>query len=389
MRTAAGLLVALLSGAASAYPTMIRHGYTQCATCHVDPSGGTLLTEYGRAQSELLLSTRWGSASEEEPGPSSRFLFGAVRTPDSTILGGWLRNGYIWNSVGGKLVDQRLLQMRADLAAAFRAGPLRAAAEVGYATASSAAYSELASITRNANGANLVSREHWIGLGLADDAVLLRAGRIQLPFGLRNIEHTSFVRTATRTDINQDQQDGVALSFVGAGWRAEAMAIVGNYSLHPDAFRERGASAFVEIAPSSQVAFGLSALATRADATLENAGPTLRQCYGVTARAAPWTPLVISAEVDALIGTALGRGATSAGHAGWLQADLEVARGLHVLSAVESQKAPGESATSTGLWGGLAWFVVPHLDVRGDVIRRSTPGSPATATFLLQLNGYL
>src|SRR5262249_45092482 len=50
------LAVALLwPAAASAYPTMIRHGYTQCASCHTDPSGGTLLTEYGRAQSELLL----------------------------------------------------------------------------------------------------------------------------------------------------------------------------------------------------------------------------------------------------------------------------------------------------------------------------------------------
>jgi hypothetical protein len=45
------------SGVAQAYPFMIREGYTQCATCHTDPSGGTFLNEYGRAQSELLLSS--------------------------------------------------------------------------------------------------------------------------------------------------------------------------------------------------------------------------------------------------------------------------------------------------------------------------------------------
>src|SRR5262249_37407470 len=54
--------VVLSSTAAKAYPTMIRHGYPQCASCHTDPSGGTLLTRYGRAQSELLLSSRWGAA---------------------------------------------------------------------------------------------------------------------------------------------------------------------------------------------------------------------------------------------------------------------------------------------------------------------------------------
>ena len=63
MRPAPWLLVRGIlgaSGTAQAYPFMIRHGYTQCATCHTDPSGGTLLNEYGRAQSELLLSSIYG-----------------------------------------------------------------------------------------------------------------------------------------------------------------------------------------------------------------------------------------------------------------------------------------------------------------------------------------
>jgi len=31
-----------------AYPNMIRLGYTSCATCHVSPQGGGVLTRYGR-----------------------------------------------------------------------------------------------------------------------------------------------------------------------------------------------------------------------------------------------------------------------------------------------------------------------------------------------------
>ena len=109
--------VGLCSTAASAYPTMIRHGYTQCVSCHTDPSGGTLLTEYGRAQSQLLLSSRWGRAEDAEASAASKFLFGVLKTPDALTLGGWVREGYIWNTVDGKLVDNRELHMRTSVAA--------------------------------------------------------------------------------------------------------------------------------------------------------------------------------------------------------------------------------------------------------------------------------
>ena len=381
-------VLAFLPSAAVAYPSMIRHGYTECASCHADPSGGTLLTEYGRAQSELLLSSSYGKGAEAEAGKASKFLFGAFEVPSALLLGGWIRNGYIWNTVDSKLVDNRYLQMRADLAAELRLGPVRAAAELGYATGDSASQTELAQVTRNPGG-NLVSREHWIGLAFGEESGLIRAGRFNVPFGLRNIEHTSFVRTATQTDINQDQQGGVAFALTQESWRTEVMAILGNYSLHPDAYRERGFAGYVETALSRTVAVGVSALATRADAARDTRLPTLRQAYGVTARVAPWTPLVLSAELDGLITSALGRRNAQTGYAGWLQADLEVLRGVHLLPAVEQMSPPNAGPSTFGLWGGVAWFVFPHFDVRGDVIRRSTANAPATNTFLLQVNGYL
>jgi len=388
LASAALTAIALFSTTAHAYPSMIRHGYTQCATCHIDPSGGTLLTKYGRAQSEFLLSTRWAPGKEDEPAKFDQFLFGLVPMPDFLNLGGWARYGYLWNTVNGRLVDDRLLQMRLDLAAAVRVGPVRAAAQLGYASPSSAPFTQLAWVTRNAGWGNLVSREHWIGLAFDNDSVLVRGGRIFLPFGLRNIEHTSFVRTATRTDINQDAQDGIAVAISKENWRMEVMAILGNYSLRPDAFRERGFAGYFEIAPLSRLALGLSAFATRADAALGSRGPTLRQAYGLTARAAPWTPLVFLGEVDLLITSSLGNGGVNAGHADWLQADLEVLRGVHILTAVEGMTPPGGGASTLGLWGGVAWFVFPHFDVRADLIRRSTTGSPATFTYLIQGNGY-
>jgi hypothetical protein len=378
--------VGLFPTAASAYPTMIRHGYAQCASCHVDPSGGTLLTDYGRAQSELLLSSRWGAAKDAAPSGASQFLFGALKTPESISLGGWLREGYIWNTVGGKLVDDRALQMRSSLAAALRIGPVRAAAELGYASAGTA---QLAAVTRNQDGANLVSREHWIGLAIADESVLLRAGRMNVPFGLRNIEHTSFVRTATQTDINEDQQAGVAFAITREDWRAEVMAVLGNYSLRPDALRARGVSGHIERAITSSVAVGVSALALRADSAPGSRSPLLRQAYGLTARVVPWKAVVFSFEADALLSSSLGSSSLKSGNAGWLQADVEVLRGVHLLAAAERLASPAGGSAQYGWWGGAAWFVFPHIDVRAEMVRRFSADPPATDTFLVQLNWYL
>ena len=379
------------SGVAHAYPFMIREGYTQCATCHTDPSGGTFLNEYGRAQSELLLSSSYGNqddSSDTSTGEPAlgRFL-GFIPLPSWFRPGGWVREGYLWNFVDGSLVDHRLLQMRADIGADIKIGAFRAAAELGYASADSATFTQLAQVTRS-DGANLVAREFWAGLELFGGDGLLRAGRMNVPFGLRNIEHTSFVRTATLTDINQDQQYGVAFAVSKPTWRAEVMALLGNYSVHPDAYRERGAAGYFELSLAPTSAVGVSALAARSDASLVTRLPTLRQAYGTFLRTAPWHPLVLQAEIDVLLDKQLGGGALDVGHAEWLQADLQLVRGLHLVAALEGMKAGGTPGFQRGVWGGLWWFVFPHLDMRADVIERGGQG-PSNMTVLFQLNGYL
>jgi len=393
MRRARWLLLLLglsASGSAHAYPFMIRHGYTQCSSCHTDPSGGTFLNEYGRAQSQLLLSSIPGGgdeASDEAQGEPTlgRFL-GFIPLPSWFRPGGWVREGYIWNAVDGKIVDRRALQMRADLGADVKIGAFRAAAELGYGSPEGTP--RLAQITHSTTGPNLVGREFWAGVEIFGGEGLLRAGRINVPFGLRNLEHTSFVRTATQTDFNEDQTYGVALAVSRPTWRAEVMALLGNFSVHPDAYRERGAAGYFEFSASPTTAIGISALAARSDASLTTRLPTLRQAYGGFARFAPWRPLVLQLEADLLLENQLGTGVRHTGHAEWLQADLEPIRGLHLFGALEGMKTGSTPELQRGAWGGLWWFVVPHVDVRADVVERWGQG-PATTTFLVQLNGYL
>ena len=77
-------ILATASSTAFAYPWMIQHQYTTCSQCHVDPSGGSAMTAYGRAQTETLLRSTYGKPVEE-PGKVKDFLFGAIPLPEEVI----------------------------------------------------------------------------------------------------------------------------------------------------------------------------------------------------------------------------------------------------------------------------------------------------------------
>lgn len=386
----AGVACLALPGSAHAYPWMNRHGYTNCATCHADPSGNGLLTQYGRAQSELLLSSQYSKTSEEqEPGRFKDFLFGAVELPEELLLGAWLREGTIINLSDGKVLDKRLLHMRADVAAQLKLGSFRANVSVGAAVRDAAPLVQQAWLIGNEDGPSLVSREHWLGVDLADDAILVRAGRIALPFGLRNIEHTSWVRSETRTDVNQSQQHGVAASYNDEHFRAEVMAVAGNYQVSPDRYRDRGLSGYLEAHVQPGFEVGVSSLVVRAETDLNDRERVVRQAHGVFARLAPERVVAVLLEADALLVTR-DQGGTSAGFAGLLQADVEPVQGLHgTLTAELLRRAQDDAELGVGLWAGAAWFFLPHFDVRADLIRRSGLSRDATYTALLQLHGYL
>ncbi|HEY1334697.1 MAG TPA: hypothetical protein VGF31_10610, partial [Myxococcaceae bacterium] len=90
------LLLALVLPAARAhaYPWMIQHGYTNCSTCHVEPSGFGLLTEYGRAQAQIVLPTLWGKKPEDVE-PFNGIVYGAVPLPSWLNVGLSLRGAVL------------------------------------------------------------------------------------------------------------------------------------------------------------------------------------------------------------------------------------------------------------------------------------------------------
>jgi hypothetical protein len=370
------LLVLLTPSRADAYTWMIRHSYTACGVCHADPSGGEVLTEYGRLQSDLLLRMRWDgkNAQDAEPSSTAGFL-GLVELPPSVMLGGSARMATIL-----KDGDIRPFPMQMDVYGQFRVGDFFAGGSLGAArVAVGSPHARAAQVTPwQGKVFNLLSRNHYLGMDFAEQAFTARVGRLNLPFGLRIPEHTMWVRDATRTDRDSDQQHGVALAYTSESVRAEGMAILGNYQINGDAFRERGYSFYVELMIATRAAFGVSSLYTYAKKDrLSLESNVARGVHGAFSRITVVDPLALLLEADLITDST-----KSLGYVGFAQADFEVIQGVHAMLTGElldagyarseqtfegdDARVKGAGKMARGGWVSAQWFFLPHMDVRID-----------------------
>ena len=465
---------------AHAYAWMIKRGYPSCPACHADPSGGELLTGYGRMISELTLSTNWAgeggsganqhglsrklalrspesfaagakgagpekvtldedadadsdsakegddakegdatakegetSGAEGEAAPAeasassdsssssgdstfANFLFGAVTLPDWLLLGGSYRHLNILPLGDGKFST---FPMMMDLYGQVKFGAFSAGGSLGgVRVAAGSPYARRAQVTANQGKEwNLISRTHYIGYDILPE-LTVRAGRLNLPFGVRIPEHTMWVRQATNTDRESSQQHGLAVAYVGEALRGEVMGIAGNYQVHPDKFRDRGYAGYLEYATSSSATVGVSSMVTfsATDPTTRAELKTQRQVHGLMGRAGFGEKVALLAEADGIFTSR-----REAGYVGFLQLDVEAIQGLHVLATGEMldqgyakaaagetnpvARTAGEGKPKVGGWLSVAWFVYSHFDVRFDAIKRTGED----VTLLGQLHVYL
>ena len=317
---------------AHAYAWMIKRGYPSCPACHADPSGGELLTAYGRMISTLTLSTDWSGSggsgrndngferkitlrrpesfaagakaagddkakaaatgdkdepvtleddapadgaakadapkegeakaeeekpAEEAPAPAAssssdsgdskfpNFMFGLFDLPDWLLLGGAYRHMNILPLSGSSKF--RTFPMMLDVYGMAQFGGFRVGGSIGgVRVAAGSPYARRAQITANqGNQWNLISRTHYIGYDILPE-LTVRAGRLNLPFGVRIPEHTMWVRQSTNTDRESSQEHGVAFAYIDEKLRGELMGIAGNYQVNPDKYRNRGYSGYLE-----------------------------------------------------------------------------------------------------------------------------------------------
>jgi hypothetical protein len=312
--------------------------------------------------------------------------------PDSVLLGGDYRLGYLHSAAEGMATLDKTLQMQADLQGQVTLDRVRVNASLGYDHTGAQA----AALTSRYQD-NLISRVHWLGLDLgADNTVLLRAGRMNVPYGIRGVEHTLFIHSpkapygaGVRDDISAGQQHGVALAYNVEGLRGELMLIAGNFQVSPDAERERGYSGYLEWAPNVHAAFGVSTRITTVVRDPFFQTKLLRQAHGLFGRISPLRKLTLLGQVDLLANSQPSAGNTAqsgTGYAALLQVDYEAVQGLHFMLTGEATEPPfAQTSTSYGGWASIAWFFAPHADLRVDLIEQSLAFGPqrASATTLL------
>jgi hypothetical protein len=192
-------LVSLLAAALplAAEPIFLSRQYAQCTNCHYSPTGGGLLTPYGRSLSREELST-WGKSPGTTPkNREHEFLFGALgKTLGPVSLGIDLRPAHLDVDMPGGITEKRDFLMNADITAAFRHG--------GWTF-----YGELGRQPRG-DDARVASFEHWFSYQSEKWGV--RAGRFLPAYGVKLADHTSYTREPLGFD-NDDQVYALEASY--------------------------------------------------------------------------------------------------------------------------------------------------------------------------------
>jgi hypothetical protein len=190
MKKTTGLMTAVLALAigslsAQAEPIFLARQYTRCTTCHYSPTGGGLLTPYGRSLSREELSTTGkahAAASGEAPqGGEQDFLFGALGDSLGPIkLGFDVRPSHLNIDSGPQIPTYtRDFFMNADLQAAYQRNGWTVYGEIGRQPL--------------LPDAKIDSYEYWIG-HQGQDGLGFRVGRFLPAYGIRLADHTAYTR---------------------------------------------------------------------------------------------------------------------------------------------------------------------------------------------------
>jgi hypothetical protein len=198
----AALVVLTCTASAAAEPMFLSKQYTRCASCHYSPSGGGLLTPYGRSLSGQELSTfRRVSTQPPTEGQVSgeeAFLYGLLGQALGPVqLGVSMRPSYLHYEIGA-FSDSRNPLMNADVSGAWRDKGWTAYGEVGRKPAI------------GDEAAKAYSREHWVSWTAAN-GIGLKGGRFMPNFGIHVADHTSMNRSELGFD-KYDQVYGIEVS---------------------------------------------------------------------------------------------------------------------------------------------------------------------------------
>jgi hypothetical protein len=355
---------------AGAEPKYLSKQYTRCTTCHISPTGGGLLSAYGRSLSHRELSTTGAAqtpAGEPEPQPGEEaFLWNALRDALGPVrLGVNLRPSHLRYDVAGFSSDRNLL-MTADVQAAVKVNDWVFFGQVGR---------EL-----DEGRFTLDSSEYWAGRQ-PDEGIGFRGGRFMPAYGVRFADHTSYNRVYLGLE-QYDQILGVEVSHsrgryltqVAVGGRAEPL------------FDDDGREAFMT---TGRVQADLGAKTTLVGSALFRAESDVEPQSGAVGAALGFAPMARLSTWTQVDGVFADGQPTS--YVLTNETAFEVYRGLWAVVTPQARVGGGSAIPDVLRFGvGAVFLPRTHFNVNVHYYRDRNKTSEITAQILLlQLHLYL
>jgi hypothetical protein len=221
---ASGLALLASTREAAAYPQFqFSSGTSRCGQCHYSPSGGTLITSWGRDESGDTISL----------GGDGNLLHGLWSPPSWLALGGDVRLAALSNNVGGpESPEVAAFPMQFDLygRVAYDAFSLNVTlGDRGVVRPPDPSLSGRSSDFV----ARLVSREHYVMWRPSATGPYARVGRFAAPYGLRFVEHIYFVRRYTGYNLYEETYNASG-GYVADDWELHVTAFTHVPTSFPD-----------------------------------------------------------------------------------------------------------------------------------------------------------
>jgi hypothetical protein len=255
---AATVVVAFLvffGKAAHAYPQFVFKGLGDCGSCHHSPSGGGFPNRWGRES----LDVTFGPGSGLGP-VNDDLTFDPAHPNDVRVdLGADLRLLPLFGTDGDGSLGPAFIPMLSEVGGALGIGRFIAYAGV---TAKK--------VPDEPNYYILASREHWIGYQ-PEPGVDVRVGRLVLPFGIRQPDHTQYVREDFGFDKYQ-QSYAVEADIRRQSWSLFASFFAGDFVNLPNERQERGVVLTPVLELGEGAAIGGSVLGSVSEARNRGAG---------------------------------------------------------------------------------------------------------------------
>ncbi len=223
--TALALCVALVVcfgalGEAWAYPQFAFKGVGDCSSCHHSPTGGGFANRWGRESVDAAFGDWLGPGNEDLTYDESNPGRIAVD------LGADFRLVPLYGHDSDAPVGPVVIPMLMEVGGAASVGRWML-----YASGTTKQ-------SEDKLGATYGSREHWIKYEVGE-GYDVRFGRIVLPFGIRQADHTQYVREDLGFDFF-DQSYSVEVDYWGQQWAFFASMFVGDLVRRRSGLQERG-----------------------------------------------------------------------------------------------------------------------------------------------------